>query len=97
MSVETPDAAQPIAMEVAADGDEIVFRVRDRGLGIGVEDQARIFEPFFRVERSRARDAGGVGLGLSLVKRIVDAHGGRLELESELGHGSTFSVALPIS
>ena len=84
-------------MEVAAAGDEIVFRVRDRGLGIGAEDQARIFEPFFRVERSRARDAGGVGLGLSLVKRIVDAHGGRLELESELGRGSTFSVALPIS
>ena len=79
------------------DGQRLVVEVADRGIGISVADQARIFEPFFRSDPSRTRATGGVGLGLLVVRRIVEAHHGTVEVESELGSGSRFSVTLPLS
>jgi two-component system OmpR family sensor kinase len=80
----------------AADGKQLIVEVSDEGIGISPEDQTRIFEPFFRSDRSRTRATGGVGLGLVVVRRIVDAHHGAIEVDSELGKGSRFTVTLPL-
>lgn len=74
---------------------EIVLSVTDRGTGIAKKHLPRLFERFYRVDKSRSRDLGGTGLGLAIVKRVAIAHGGRVEVESELGKGSTFSIILP--
>jgi signal transduction histidine kinase len=73
----------------------LVVEVRDRGIGIAEPDQERVFEPFFRADRSRTRATGGVGLGLALSRRIVEAHGGTIVVESELEQGSCFRVTVP--
>jgi two-component system OmpR family sensor kinase len=86
---------QPITLSLREAEGEVVFEVVDRGIGIAPEDLPRVFEPFFRSERSRARGTGGVGLGLTLARRIVDSHGARLELESTLGQGTRARVAMP--
>jgi signal transduction histidine kinase len=75
-------------------GSELVFEVTDDGIGIAPNDMPRVFEPFFRAERSRSRGTGGVGLGLTLAKRIVDAHDGRIELASAAGQGTRARVYL---
>lgn len=77
------------------DGEEAVIKVKDDGIGIPEEDQARIFERFYRVDKARSRNAGGTGLGLSIVKWLVDTMNGHIELESEVQKGSTFIVYLP--
>ena len=71
------------------------FSVSDRGRGIPKEAQDRIFEPFFRVDKSRSKKQGGSGLGLALVKTIADAHGATITVDSEPGKGTTVSVILP--
>jgi two-component system sensor histidine kinase BarA len=71
--------------------------VRDSGIGIAEEEQSRIYDAFYQVDGSSTREHGGAGLGLSIVKRLVEAHGGRLELESAPGRGSTFRVIIPAS
>ena len=78
----------------AASSAEWAIRVRDQGCGIEAQDQERIFERFYRVDKSRSRKVGGTGLGLSIVKHIVSAHGGRITVESRLGSGSTFAIFL---
>ncbi|WP_198117460.1 sensor histidine kinase [Massilia rhizosphaerae] len=79
----------------AEQGDhELVISVRDGGIGIAPEDQARVMEKFYRVRDAGAAGRGGHGLGLYLAKQIVELHQGRLELDSEPGHGSTFSIHL---
>lgn len=70
--------------------------VTDTGIGIAKEDQEKIFERFFRVDKSRSREIGGTGLGLAICKKIVDGHNGYITVESETGKGSTFSVDLPV-
>ncbi len=71
--------------------------VRDNGIGIAPEDQARIFDRFYRVRRSETKDIEGTGLGLAIVKRLVEAHGGQIGIESHLGEGTTFHVSLPFA
>jgi two-component system sensor histidine kinase SenX3 len=75
--------------------DLVVFAVEDRGMGIGAEDRKHIFEPFYRGREAVAQQIQGSGLGLNLVMRIAEAHGGRVTVLSEAGKGSTFTIALP--
>lgn len=72
-----------------------VLSVADDGIGIPPESHERIFERFYRVDRARSRDMGGTGLGLAIVKHVVELHRGRIELESTVGEGTTFTVTLP--
>ncbi|MBI3271026.1 MAG: response regulator [Planctomycetes bacterium] len=77
-------------------GEGVVrVRLRDTGVGIGAEDQKKLFTRFFRADNAYAREVGGTGLGLSIVKAIVDQHGGEISLTSELGHGSEFLLTFP--
>jgi signal transduction histidine kinase len=92
----SPEADSAISLSVTEQAGQACFEVRDRGLGISDADRPHIFTAFFRGERSRSRGTGGVGLGLTLVKRIVEAHGGRVEVESAVGQGSTFRACLPL-
>ena len=91
----TPDLDAPIVLEVTRDGDRAGFRVRDRGIGIAADDLPRVFTAFFRGDRSRSRETGGVGLGLTLAKRIVEAHGGTIAIASQIGEGTEVRVELP--
>jgi signal transduction histidine kinase len=75
--------------------NDVVVGVTDAGQGIPLREQERIFERFQRVDNSTARRTQGAGLGLYICKAIVEAHGGRIWVQSELGHGSTFSFSLP--
>ena len=74
--------------------DRILVEVEDNGQGIGKEDLPRVFERFYRTDKGRSREQGGTGLGLAIVKHIVEAHGERITVRSELGAGSTFSFTL---
>lgn len=74
---------------------QVALSVSDTGIGIGKEDLPRIFERFYRVDKARSSELGGTGLGLSIVKHIAQLHGGRVEAESQLGHGTTIRVLLP--
>jgi two-component system, OmpR family, phosphate regulon sensor histidine kinase PhoR len=76
-------------------GGGVVIEVRDTGIGIPLKDQSRVFERFYVVDKSRSRKTGGTGLGLSIVKHIVLLHGGRIDVQSTPGVGSTFRVFLP--
>ena len=84
-----------ILLAVEQEGDEAVMRVKDTGVGIAPELLPRIFDLFTQAERSLDRSQGGLGIGLCLVKRLVEMHGGKVEVVSALGHGSEFVVRLP--
>jgi len=90
----TPSGGR-IEIEAAAEGENVLIRIKDNGSGITLEDQARIYEPFYRGEQG-SRMKQGMGLGLSIARQIVEAHGGRLELDSEVGVGSEFRIILPV-
>jgi two-component system, OmpR family, sensor kinase len=92
----SPDLGAPVVLRAETAGDHVVFEVRDQGIGISQQDLPQIFAPFFRSDRSRSREAGGVGLGLTLAKRIVDAHGGTIHATSVVARGTTVRLALPI-
>lgn len=77
--------------------EEVEFWVEDFGPGIASEHLGRIFERFYRVDKARSRESGGTGLGLAIVRHIVQAHGGRVRAESELGSGATFFFTLPLA
>ncbi len=89
-----PDGAPVRVVVDGADG-AIMISVHDRGVGIAGDDLAYVFEPFYRGDRSRTKETGGYGIGLSLAKRIVEAHGGVIEVSSELGEGTSVLVTLP--
>ena len=88
---------QPVSVTQKVVRDEVVLiRVTDRGIGIAPEDQKRVFERFFRVDKARSRQTGGTGLGLAIVKHVVANHGGNIKVWSRLGTGSTFTIELPV-
>jgi two-component system phosphate regulon sensor histidine kinase PhoR len=75
---------------------DVVFTISDTGIGIPKSDQSRIFERFYRVDAARSREAGGTGLGLAIAKHLVEVHGGRIWVDSEIGQGSQFHFSVPI-
>jgi two-component system OmpR family sensor kinase len=89
------EVPSPITLAARPDGDALLLEVRDRGIGVAAEDLPRLFTPFFRTDRSRARGTGGVGLGLALAKRIAEAHGGTLSAAGRPEGGTDFLVRLP--
>lgn len=89
------DRSAPVRVEVGRAGDKAIVSVSDSGPGIKPEDLEHIFDRFYRVDSSRTRERGGTGLGLSIVASIVEAHGGRVWAESQVGHGATFTFSLP--
>ena len=91
----TPEGGEiSLALEKQNGNAEIV--VRDTGIGIAEPDQQRVFDRFYRVDKARSRALGGAGLGLAIVRSIVEAHGGQIRIESTPRHGSTFTVSLPL-
>ncbi len=92
----TPAGGQ-VVCTARRDADEVVITVKDTGIGITDEDLKRLFTRFFRASSARARSIAGVGLGLSIAHEIISAHGGRIEVTSQIGEGSAFVVRLPCS
>lgn len=90
----TPDTGRVQAAVASRDGEAVVA-VADTGVGIPAADLPRIFERFYRVDTARSRATGGTGLGLAIVKHVAEMHGGRVEVDSRLGEGSTFRMCLP--
>ena len=84
-----------VDVTVAADAGGSSITVADTGIGIAPEHQARVFERFYRVDKSHSKASGGTGLGLSIVKHIVERHRGRLEIDSEVQKGTTITITLP--
>ncbi len=95
-AVKYSHRAGTVAIEAARWHDRITIRVQDWGCGIEKEHLPRLFERFYRVDKARSRTQGGTGLGLAIVKHIVQAHGGEVVVHSTPGHGSTFSLHLPL-
>jgi len=93
-AVKYSPAETPVTLRATASGDGVKIAVEDHGCGIAPEDRDRIFERFYRGSKTSGGPGQGVGLGLALVKRIADAHGARLSVESEPGKGSVFSITL---
>jgi two-component system phosphate regulon sensor histidine kinase PhoR len=91
----TPAGGQ-ITVSASAADSAVVFTVSDTGIGIPQAEQPRIFERFYRVDVARSRQVGGTGLGLAIAKHLVEGHGGRIWVESEIGHGSQFHFSVPI-
>ena len=90
-------SGQPVSVTQRLVRDNVVLiRVTDRGIGIAPEDQKRVFERFYRVDKARSRSTGGTGLGLAIVKHVVANHGGTIRLWSRPGTGSTFTIELPL-
>ena len=90
----TPEGGTVTIIAKEQDGD-FLFSVQDTGMGIAPEDVNKIFDRFYRTDRSRDRESGGSGLGLAITKALVDAHGGWIKVESQLNKGTTFTIMLP--
>ena len=88
--------SEPVRVTVSTQAPNLVVQIADKGVGIPQDELAFIFEPFYRVDKSRAKDTGGYGLGLSLCKTIMESHGGSIEIESTPGVGTTVSLCFPI-
>lgn len=95
-AIKYTDENGRIRISVGAKNDKTVLEVEDTGIGISEEDRARVFERFYRTDKSRTRKTGGAGIGLSISKAIVQAHGGTIHCESGPGKGSRFVVKLPL-
>lgn len=85
-----------VTVTLAKEDQSALIQIQDTGIGIAPQDQAHIFDRFYRVKHDRSRHTGGAGLGLAIAKAIVKAHNGSLDLQSELGRGSTFIIRLPL-
>ena len=83
-----------IKIDARNKGEWVEVAVIDNGIGISREDLSRVFERFYTVDKGRSRESGGTGLGLSIVKHIIEAHGGKVDVQSQLGKGSEFCFSL---
>jgi two-component system phosphate regulon sensor histidine kinase PhoR len=95
-AVKYSNGKTDVTVALRRDGDWIVVAVTDQGIGIPRDEQRKIFDRFHRVSTGLVHDVKGSGLGLSIVRHIVDAHRGRVTVESRPGEGSTFSIHLPV-
>jgi signal transduction histidine kinase len=89
------DQSRPVELSIRQDKTYIVVEIQDFGTGIPEEELPRITEPFYRVDKSRSKNTGGYGLGLSICKTVMEAHGGKMEIASELGKGTTVKLFFP--
>lgn len=94
-AIKYSEPGSEVDVEAEREGAGVVIRVRDTGPGIPPEHIPRLFERFYRVDKARSREAGGTGLGLAIVKHIIQAHGGRVSVQSTPGAGSVFAIHLP--
>jgi two-component system phosphate regulon sensor histidine kinase PhoR len=94
-AINYSEEGKSVTIRAQENAQEILIQVEDQGSGIERRHLERIFERFYRVDKSRSRKLGGTGLGLSIVKHILEAHGGRVSVESQPGRGSTFTLHLP--
>ena len=95
-SIQYTPTKGSITLILNRDDNYAIIQVRDTGMGIAPEEQAHIFDRFYRVNSDRSRQTGGSGLGLAIAKAIAEAHGGNLQVQSEVSRGSTFTVRLPL-
>jgi signal transduction histidine kinase len=93
----TPADARPVQLSLTMQGNEALITVADYGAGMSASQVERATEPFYRADTARCRDTGGFGLGLYLCRRIAEAHGGRLDIQSTEGEGTTVKVSLPLT
>ena len=87
--------SRPVEIDLQQDADTVILRIRDDGPGIPQADIPNLFEPFFRVDRSRSKKTGGYGLGLSICKRIMEVHGGSIAVTNNPGRGASFALRFP--
>jgi heavy metal sensor kinase len=92
----TPQGGR-VTMSLSKDDTWVKIAVQDTGIGIEAENIPNLFDRFYRVDKARSRDAGGTGLGLAIARSVVEAHNGKITVESQLGKGSTFTVWLPLA
>ena len=92
----SPCFLKEITIKTGSDNGFVFLEVKDRGIGIDPKHQKAIFEKFYRVSSALVHDTKGSGLGLSLIQHIMNAHGGRIWLQSEVGKGSTFRLLFPL-
>ena len=96
-AVKYSDEGTTVEVTVTRLGNEVAFRVKDQGMGIAPQHHERIFERFYRVDKARSRDTGGVGHGLAIVRHVAINHGGEVNVTSQEGEGSSFTLVLPLS
>ncbi|MGD2185398.1 MAG: HAMP domain-containing sensor histidine kinase [Desulfobacterales bacterium] len=92
----SPPDSEPIQVSCKRQESHAVVRITDKGIGIPEEELSHVFEPFYRVDKSRSKDTGGYGLGLSLCKTIMEAHDGKIDVQSRPGKGTTVSLFFPL-
>jgi signal transduction histidine kinase len=95
-SVKFTPRGGTVSVDLHRHDSQIVFKITDTGIGISEEDQTRVFQRFFKADKSRTRSNDGSGLGLSIAEKIVEMHRGTIEVTSKLGEGTTFTVSLPL-
>jgi two-component system sensor histidine kinase SenX3 len=95
-AVKFSEPGSSVQVRVRAQGDWAELMVADRGIGIPATDRDRIFERFYRVDKSRGRETGGTGLGLAIVRHVASNHGGEIQVSSTEGEGSTFVLRIPM-